>query len=150
VSENPFEVLKLDPMATEAEIVRQGGVMRQRAAGEEAQTAVRQAVQALTGRAEDRQLFALLTHAGPAHQWPALERLAAAFRHPPTGEQTAPVETPPLDLAEVAALLRPLLIQDLVDEPLPFELTPIDETPEEILKQTIEGVWQILPFEPGA
>jgi hypothetical protein len=150
VSENPFEVLQLDPSATEAEIVRQAALLRQRGTDEEKLTAIRQAVQALTARPEDRQLFALLTPPGAVHHWPTLERLEAAFRRPPQGttsEQTAPA---PLDLAEVASLLRPLLARELEDISLPFEPPTISETSEEVLKQTMEGLWQVLPFEPGA
>lgn len=150
MNDNPFEVLKLDPSATEAEIVRQAGLMRQRAADEATQTAVRQAVQMLTGRAEDRQLFALLTPPAPVHIWPALDRLEAAFRRPPQGMSSEPAATPSLDLAEVASLLRPLLAHELEAAPLPFEPPPVVESAEEILKQTIEGLWQVLPFEPGA
>src|SRR5689334_17180485 len=97
---NPFEVLKLSPSATEEEIVRRAGQLRQTATEEEL-TAVRQAVQALTGRAEARELFALLTHSGPVHSWPGLERLESAFRRPPEAPAGGPAPLPPLDLAEV-------------------------------------------------
>lgn len=150
MNDNPFEVLKLDPKATEAEIVRQAGLMRQRAADEEGQTAIRQAVQALTGRPEVRQLLALLTPPAPLHSWPSLDRLEAAFRRPPQGTSTAPPAPRPLDLAEVAVMLRPLLGRELETAPPPLEPPAIAETAEEVLKQTLEGVWQTLPFEPGA
>ncbi len=91
---NPFEALRLDPSATEEEIVRQAGRLRQRATDEATHNAIRQAVQALTGRAEDCLLFALLTHAAPRHHWPALERFAAAFRR-------APPQSPPLSRARL-------------------------------------------------
>src|SRR5258707_724274 len=112
---NPFEVLKIDPASSDEEIVRRAGQLRQTASDEETLTAVRQAVQALTGKPEERALHALLTYPGPVHRWPALERLASAFRRPPVSEQAAPVETPVIDLAEVAALVRPLLIETLAD-----------------------------------
>ena len=73
---NPFEVLRLDPSATEEEIVRRAGQLRQRAGAEEL-LALRQAVQALTGRPEERELHALLSPPRPCYSWPALERLAA-------------------------------------------------------------------------
>jgi hypothetical protein len=150
MSENPFEVLQLDPCATEAEIVRQAALLRQRAVDEETLTAIRQAVQALTARPEDRQLFALLTPPRAVHHWPTLERLEAAFRRPPQGPTSEQIDSAPLDLQEIASLLRPLLARELEDVPLTFEPPTVAETPEEILKQTLEGLWQVLPFEPGA
>lgn len=147
---NPFEVLKLDPSATEEEIVRRAGQLRQTASDEETLTAVRQAVQSLTGKPEERTLLAVLTHSGPVHQWSALDRLEATFRRAPVSEQSAPVEMPAIDLNEVATLLRPMLAGTFADEPMPLEMPPVVETPEEILTQTLEGVWQVLPFEVGA
>ena len=147
---NPFEVLKLDPSASEEEIVRRAGQLRQAAPDEETQTAVRQAVQMLTGRAAERALHALLTPPGPVHDWPSLERLEATFRRPPVSEQSTAAETPALDVAELAVIVRPFVIESLTDGPLPFEMPPIEETPEEILKQTLEALWQVLPFEPLA
>jgi hypothetical protein len=150
---NPFEVLRLDPASTEEEVVRRAGQLRQRAADEAALTALRQAVQALTGRPEERLLHALLTPPRPAYSWPALERFVNAFRRPP---QVSPAEAPPpaeldLDLDEFAALLRPLVIAELTPStPLPFTPPPTEETAEEIDRQTAEGLWQTLPFEPPA
>ena len=149
MNDNPFEVLRLDPSATEEEIVRRAGQLRQTATEEEL-TAIRQAVQALTGRPEDRRLFALLTPPGAVYEWPALERLEAAFRRPPPGAAREAVALPPLDLAEVAALLRPILLKELEDASLELEPPAITETAEEILRQTVEGVWAMLPFEPLA
>ena len=59
---NPFEALRLDPSSSEEEVVKQAARLRQRAADEAELAEVRQAVQALTGRPEDRLLHALLTH----------------------------------------------------------------------------------------
>ena len=50
MSANPFEILRLDPSASEEEIVRQAGRLRQRATDGPALNAIRQAVQALTAR----------------------------------------------------------------------------------------------------
>lgn len=147
MSDNPFEVLRLDPSATEEEIVRRAGQLRQSATEEEL-TAVRQAVQALTGRPEERRLWALLTHPGTVHDWPALARLEAAHRRPPPGANVEPSAPPTLDLAEVALLLRPLLLLELADDGLGLEPPVFEETPEEVLRQTVEGVWATLPFEP--
>src|SRR5439155_9378097 len=150
MSTNPFEVLRLDPSASAKEVVRRAGQLRQRASEEEL-TAIRQAVQALTGRPDECLLHALLTPPRPVCQWPALERLAAsAFRRPPAAGPVAPFPPPELDLREFAALLRPLLLQELAPSVLPFECPPIEETEEEILRQTIEALWQLLPFEPLA
>src|SRR5918912_670354 len=51
---NPFEVLRLDPSASEEEVVRQAGRLRQRVTDERSLNAVRQAVQELAGSAERR------------------------------------------------------------------------------------------------
>ncbi|HKB40106.1 MAG TPA: hypothetical protein VKD72_26960 [Gemmataceae bacterium] len=149
MSANPFEVLRLDPSASEEEVVRRAGQLRQRASEDEL-TAIRQAVQALTGRPEERVLHALLTPPKPTYHWPALERLANAFRRPPAVSATEPLMPPALDLDEFAALLRPLLLKELAPSPLPFEPPAVEEPEEEILRQTIDALWQLLPFEPLA
>jgi hypothetical protein len=149
MTENPFEILRLDPSATEEEIVRQAGRLRQRATDEATRNAIRQAVQVLTARAEDRQRFALLTHPAPRHHWPALERFAAAFRRPPVA--TRSVEPcPPLDLEEFAGLLRVLVAEELELPSLSLEPMTAGEPPEEIERQTMEALWQSLLFDPGA
>ncbi len=81
--DNPFEILRLDPCSTEAEIVAQAGRLRQRCTEEEQLTSIRQAVQALTSSAEERALWALLTHPVPEYVSPTLDRFIAAFRRPP-------------------------------------------------------------------
>jgi hypothetical protein len=146
---NPFEILRLDPSATEEEIVRQAGRLRQRATDEATRNAIRQAVQALTARAEDRELLALLTHPRPCHHWPALERFAAAFRRPPAATDPAPA-CPPLNIEEFADIVRGLIAEELELPPLPFEPIPSGETPREIERQTAEALWQSLVFDPGA
>jgi hypothetical protein len=145
---NPFEVLKLDPSATEEEIVRHAERLRQRAADEATQAAIRQAVQALTGKPEDRRLHALLTHPRPAHAAPALDRFVAAFRRPPA--VSAPSAVPSLDLAEVEEILRTHMADELEMTPPPFE-TPIGpDEPDEIRRQEAEALWQSLLFDPRA
>jgi hypothetical protein len=148
MSGNPFEILCLDPSATEEEIVRQAGRLRQRATDKASLNAIRQAVQALTARAEDRLLFALLAHPGPCHQWPALDRIAAAFRRPPT--TGAPAPCPPLDIEELRDLLCQLSAEELELVPPLFEPLPGEEAPEEIRRQTAEALWQSLLFDPRA
>jgi hypothetical protein len=146
---NPFEILRLDPSATDEEIVRQAGRLRQRATDEATRNAIRQAVQALTARPEDRLLFALLTHPAPRHHSPALDRFVAAFRRPPavtgSGEPC-----PPVDIEEFTGLLRELAAEELEMAPLSFEPIPAEETPAEIERQTAEALWQSLVFDPGA
>lgn len=146
---NPFEVLRLDPSATEEEIVRQAGRLRQRATDEATRNAIRQAVQALTARAEDRLLLALLTHPAPQHHWQALERFAAAFRRAPAAIRSNQ-PCPPLDFEEFTSLLRELAAEELELPPLSFESVPDEETPGEIERQTAEALWQSLVFDPGA
>lgn len=147
---NPFEVLRLDPGASEEEIVRAAGRLRLRAADEHAAAGVRQAVQALTGPAEARRLHALLTHPKPCYDWPALERFVAAFRRRPQAAPDALPPCPPLDLAEFEALLLPLLAEELNVPPRPFAPVAAAEPPEEIRRQTVEALWQALLFDPGA
>jgi hypothetical protein len=144
---NPFEVLRLDPTASEEEIVGQAGRLRQRAADEADLTALRQAVQALTGAADDRLLHALLTHPRPGHAAPALDRLVAAFRRVPAATGT-PVPCPPPDLAEVAALLQPAVAEELDTPALPFDPVPATEPPDEVHRQSDEALWQALPGDP--
>jgi hypothetical protein len=147
---NPFEVLRLDPATPTEEVVRHAGRLRQRAADEASVAAIRQAVQALTGRPEERLLHELLTHPAPCHDWPALERFATAFRRPPLPiAETAP-SCPPPDLAEVSALLRPLAAAELDAPPLPFDLIGETEDRAELVRQTVEGIWQTLPFDMQA
>ena len=144
---NPFEVLRLDPAAPAEEVVRQAGRLRQRATDEAAVAALRRAVQALTGPAEERQLHELLTHPAPCHSWPALERFTAAFRRPPLPGPAVTASCPPLDLAEVAALLRPLAAAELDPPPTPFDPIADPDDAAEIARQTVEGVWRTLPFD---
>ncbi|HKI36106.1 MAG TPA: hypothetical protein VKA46_29890 [Gemmataceae bacterium] len=147
---NPFEVLRLDPATPTDEVVRQAGRLRQRATDEAAVAAVRQAVQALTGRPEERLLHELLTHPAPCHVWPALDRFTAAFRRPPLPAGEAQATCPAPDLAEVAALLRPLAAAELDAAPPPFEPVGEAEDRAEIVRQTVEGIWQTLPFDMRA
>ena len=147
---NPFEVLRLDPATPADEVVRHAGRLRQRATDEATVAAIRQAVQALTGRPEECHLHALLTHPAPCHAWPALERFAAAFRRPPLPVGEAPPACPPPDLDEVAALLRPLAATELDAPPPPFETVGEPDDRAEIVRQTVEGVWQGLPFDMRA
>jgi hypothetical protein len=149
VNENPFEVLKLDPSASEEEIVRRAGLLRQ-SATEDEQTAIREAVRTLTGRPEERQLHALLAYARPVHDWPEVERFESAFRRPPVAEAVTVSASAPLDLEEFTAMLRPLLLAELTEPATTIDSSPVAETKEEILRQTVEGLVQLLPFEPGA
>jgi hypothetical protein len=147
---NPFEILRLDPATPTEEVVRHAGRLRQRATEETTVAAIRQAVQALTGRPEERLLHELLTHPAPCHSWPALERFTAAFRRPPVPGGEGPPACPPPDPAEVAALLRPLAAAELEAEPPLFEPVGEVEDRAEIVRQTVEGVWQALPFDMRA
>jgi hypothetical protein len=109
---NPFEVLRLDPAADEEQIVAHAGRLRQRATDDATVAAIRRAVQALTGRAEERWIHQLFTHPRPCYQWRALERFVAAYRRPvaPSAVAGARGESPAcpeLDFRELAALLDP-------------------------------------------
>src|SRR5262249_17086129 len=123
---NPFEALRLDPSATEEEVVRQAGRLRQRSADEAALAAVRQAGQALTGRPEERLLHAALTHPRPGYSAPSLERLAAAHRRAPAPGADA-AKVPPFDAAEFLALLAAQAAATLETPPAPFEDVGGDE-----------------------
>ena len=145
---NPFEALRLDPSASEEEVVKQAARLRQRAADEAEVTVIRQAVQALTGRAEDRLLHALRTHPRPGYAGPALEKFASAFRRAPSA--AAPPAAPALDLKEFADLLQALLVDELELTPPPFEAPAAAEDPEEVRRQTAEALWQSLVFDMRA
>ncbi len=146
---NPFEALRLDPSATEEEVVKQAARLRQRAADEAELTAVRQAAQALTGRAEDRLLHALRTHPRPGHACPALEKFAAAYRRAPSASGEPPA-APTLDMSDFRRLLEDILIEELELIPAPFEAPAATEDPEEVRRQAAEVLWQSLVFDPRA
>ena len=146
---NPFEVLRLDPSASEEEIVRQAGRLRQRATDEATLNAIRQAVQALTARAEDRLLLSLLTHAAPGHHAPTLDRFTAAFRRPPAPAAAQP-SCPSLDIREFEGLIKEKAAEEMELVPPPFEPIAEGETAEEIRRQTAEALWQSLLFDPRA
>jgi hypothetical protein len=144
---NPFEVLKLDPTASAEEIVRQAGRLRQRAPDEAAIAVIRQAVQALSGGSEERQLHEILTHPAPCYSWPALDQFVATFRRPPQADPASAVSCPPLDLAELSVFLRPLLDAELNPPPLGFETIGEPDSTGEIVRQSLEATWQLLPLD---
>ena len=144
-SESPFEVLRLPPTASEEEVVRQAGRLRQRA-NEAELAAIRQATQVLTGHPEERLLHALLTHPKPCYASSALDRFAAVFRRAPqTPANTTPC--PPLDVREFARLLEALLADELELPPPPFDALPAADDAEEIERQAGEAVWQSLLYD---
>jgi hypothetical protein len=145
---NPFEVLRLDPTASEEEIVRHAGRLRQRATDEAAHNELRQAVQALTATAAARAVYALLTHPRPAYSSAALERFAAAFRRAPVPAN--PPACPRLDLQEFTNLLQQVVAAGLELPALEFEGLAAAEDPDEIRRQTAEAQWQSLLFDPRA
>jgi hypothetical protein len=143
---NPFEVLKLDPTATDEEIVAQAARLKQRAATDAEQAAIQQAVQALMSHPEARRLHVLLSHPRPTHTSAALERFIAAFRRPPVSTAT-PAPCPELDREEFDRLLRAAAAEELDLKPEPFEpLDPVD--PDDVRRQAAEAVWQSLIFDP--
>jgi hypothetical protein len=147
---NPFEVLRLDPTASEEEVVRRAAQLRRRASDEAAVTELRRAVQLLTGgRPEDRQLLSLLTHPRPGYAAPALERFAAAFRRPPAAAE-APEQRLELDLAEFAGCMALSLAEELDSPQLPFEPVAAGDDAGEIGRQTDEVLWQSLIIDSGA
>jgi hypothetical protein len=99
---NPFEVLRLDPATPTEEIVRAAALLRQRAPDEQTIATIRQAVQALTSSAAERQLCELLTHAKPCYDWPELVEFGRAHRRAPAGTP------PPVDTEQ---LLQALLFE---------------------------------------
>jgi hypothetical protein len=136
---NPFEVLHLDPSAGEEEIVRQGGLLRQRAADEETLTGIRQAVQALTADPQQRQLLALLTHPRPEYRSPVLERLAGAFRRAPAPTGVA---APDLDLDEFMSQVIEQVVKELESPPTAFEPVTAAADQAEIGRLLAEALWQ--------
>jgi hypothetical protein len=138
MSANPFEVLRLDPSASDEEVVRQAGRLRQLATDEVTQNAIRQAAQALTGRTEDRLRHALQTHPAPCYRWPALERFSVAFRRPPS---TLTSSCPPLDREAFRELLRAVAAAELEMTASPLEPLPSTEYPDEVHRETAELLW---------
>jgi hypothetical protein len=149
VNPNPFEVLGLDPTSSEALVVEQGGRLRQRGTDEATLTAIRQAVQALTGQPDDRSLHSLLAHPQPVYAWPALDKLGNTYRRAPV-PTTTPVTCPPFDRAEFLSLLRVQLANELELSALQFEAlrTAVDEN--EIEREAAEALWQSLVCDPRA
>lgn len=145
---NPFEVLQLDPMASPEQIVEQAARLRQTAASEEEQNRIREAVLALTGQPEDRDLAALFTFPRPGYQLPERERFLQTFRRSPV-PATAPgtSEIPPLEETELALLMLGVLSEELAAPPAPLEPLPIQETAEEIRAQQAEALWQSLLYD---
>jgi hypothetical protein len=146
---NPFEVLRLDPNASEEEIVRRAAQLRRRAGDEATLAELRRAVQALTGRLEDRQLLALLTHPRPGYAAPAFERLAALYRRPPVADEAAESDLS-FDFAEFAELFAAALAEEIDAPQLPFEAVAADDGPDEIHLQSAEALWQALVVDGGA
>ncbi len=147
---NPFEVLRLDPSAPSAEVVQHAGALRQRAAGEADVAAIRQAVQALTGRPEERRLHELLTHPRPCYRWGALDRFQAAFRRLAPAAAAPDTPCPALDLEEVASLLRALAVEQWEPPPLPFTRPEPPSPPDEIEREIVEALWQALLYDSRA
>lgn len=146
---NPFEVLALAPTASEEEIVRHAGRLRQRATDEASLDVIRRAVQELTADANRRALWALLAHPLPGHAAPALDRFIAAFRRPPAAQGSSPT-APPLDVAELEALVLSSAAEVLTPGPQQFEPLPAGEDSDEIRRQTAEALWQALILGAGA
>ena len=145
---NPFEVLCLDPAATEEGVVRQAERLRQRTTDETVLGAIRQAAMALTGTPEERQLHALLTHPRPAVASPALDRFAAAFRRAPVA--TAPSPCPDLDRAEFLRLLLNAAVEESDPPSTPFDPVASADDADEISRQWTAAVWRSLLFDPRA
>lgn len=145
---NPYEVLQLNPSATEAEIIEQAGKLRQRSTDEETLTAIRQAVQQLTGSHEEREIHALLSHPEPMYRWPAIERLMNAHRRPPTSTSEEQHTGPSLDMDEILTLVKQLLAEEMRLLPINYIQPRIDELPEEIDQQTIHALCRALLYDP--
>lgn len=141
MTENPFELLRLPPGASEEEIVRQGARLCQTAADDDTRDAYREAVRALTDSAEGRQLHALLTPPAPATASKDLDRFVVAYRRAPAAEAAT---VPELGRDELLALLRERLAGALRAGPAPLEPIPDQEPAEEIARQTGEAVWHSL------
>ncbi len=141
---NPFEVLQLDPLASPEQIVEQAARLRETAADEAEQTRIREAVQALTGQPEDRDLAALFTFARPGYQLPERDRFVQTFRRSPVPATPTTTDIPPLDETDLAMLMLGGLSDELAAPPTPLETLPLEESAEEVRAQQAEALWQSL------
>ncbi len=146
---NPFEVLRLDPEATEEEVVRQAERLRQRATDEASLGAIRQAAMALTGKPEERQLHALLTHPRPGWASEPLDRFVATFRRAPAST-ASPSPCPELDQTEFMRLLLGAAAEELDQPPFAFESVEGADDADELERQWAEALWQSLLIDPRA
>jgi hypothetical protein len=142
--QNPFEVLHLDPTASIEEVVAQAGRLRQRAAGEAELTAIRQAVQLLTGSSEERFVQAMLTHPRPRYHWPALERFRSAFRRPPTPTNGQTPPCPPLNLEEFASFIRLVVGESWVPGSLPGKTQDVQQPGVDNPEPSVYSSWRSL------
>jgi hypothetical protein len=142
--QNPFEVLRLPPGTSPEQVVAHAARLRQRCPSDEELTAIRQAVQALTCRPEDRFLQEMLTHPRPDYQQPSLDQFRAAFRRAPKSTAQPVQSCPAFDLAEFAELLRPIIAEQYSMVLLPFAEVPNHEPVEEIQRQSVEACWKCL------
>ena len=149
MADNPFEVLRLDPGASEEEIVLQAGRLRQRLTDEAELTALRQAVQQLTSNVDERQLRAVLTHAAPEYVSGVLDRLVATFRRLPVADG-AMDSIATLDEEVFLELILSRAAEGLETPPGAFEAVTATEDAAEIEAQLGEAAWQCLIHDLGA
>lgn len=146
MTDSPFDILGLPPTAGEDEVVRQAARLCGRTSDEAARGRYREAARLLTGDAARRELFALLTHPGSHPESPELTRFVNAHRRPPASP-AAPAARPPLDAAEVRAMLREARLAELAPAPRPLALVEAGEPADEVARQTAEALWQGLVAE---
>lgn len=135
MNDNPYETLRLDPGVTEADIIRQAALLRQQASSEEEVAAIREAVHRLTASEQEKQLHALLTHAGAIYGTRTVQM--------PSADHAASPE-------EVAEALWPILAKAIRDVTARSEPKSSTLSKEELSRTALSSLRERLPIQLGA
>ena len=149
---NPFEVLRLDPAASEENIVRQAERLRQRTTDETVLGAIRQAAMALTSSQEQRQPARAADTSATRCRLPSGVGSPVRRRFPSAPAATAPaLPCPELDRAEFLRLLLNAAAEELDPPPTAFEpIVAVADHADDRSRPWTPAVWQSLLFDPRA
>lgn len=142
MSDNPFEVLRLDPTTPVEEALRHADRLIKETADEPLKARLKQASQQLSISPERAALAALLSPPRPGYNAAVLTEFVKAHGSPPEG---SPVSARPrLDEAEFRQRLLEAMAGELQPGTAELEALPIVESGAEIARQTAEAMWQAL------